>query len=175
MAVTVYTEAEGYPEPRAKELYQTLRRSIVAVPGVESVTLAWDLPLSGGNEIPVVLPNGVDKISVAHTAVDTNYFATLTLPLLAGRAFNSGDREASPPVVVVNRQLADMFWPGQDPIGRVIVAGEQPRKFTVVGVAANGKYDDLDESPRPFLYYALPQHYRSGIDAGRRSDRPRRP
>jgi len=87
----------------------------------------------------------------------------------AGRAkrqtgFDSTDHSKSPLVTVINRKMADEFFPGQDPIGRTISAGEPARTFTVVGVAGNGKYDDIDESPRPFLYYALSQDYQETID-----------
>jgi predicted permease len=164
VADTVYVEGEGYDEARGKELYSTLRRTVAALPGVESVSLAWDLPLLGTSEVPVQLPNDVQNVPVAHTVVDADYFATFGIPMLAGRAFNSTDRETSPPVMVINHKMADMFWPGKDPLGRIVVAGNPGRKFTVVGVAADGKYLDLDEPPRPFLYYALSQNYRGGIN-----------
>ena len=53
VAVTVYLEGEGYSESRGKELYETLRRTVSALSGVESVSLAWDLPLFGAGEAPV--------------------------------------------------------------------------------------------------------------------------
>jgi predicted permease len=164
VANTIYLQGEGYSEAQAKPFYETLRRTATALPGVEAVSLAWDLPLLGESQVPVELPGGARKLSVSHTVVDTSYFATLGMPILAGRAFDSGDREGSPLVAVINRKMAEMFWPNQDPIGRVFRAGEPARPFTVVGVAANGKYLDLDEPLQPFLYYALSQHYRGAIN-----------
>ncbi len=163
VGVTVYLEGEGYSEPRGKELYGTLRRTVSALPGVESVSLAWDLPLFGLSEVPVQLPDTAKTSPVAHTVVDAGYFDTLGMRILAGRGFTSTDRESSPPVVVINHKMADMFWPGKDPLGRTVIAGDPGRKFTVVGVAADGKYEDLDEPARPFMYYALSQHYRGAI------------
>ena len=164
VAVTVYLESEGYSEARGKELYQTLRRTVSALPGLESVSLAWDLPLFGASEVPVQLPDTAKTTAIAHTVVDADYFATFGIRLLAGRVFNSTDRESSPRVVVINHKMADMFWPGKDPVGRTFIAGDPGRKFTVVGVAADGKYRDLDEPALPFLYYALSQHYRGGLN-----------
>jgi macrolide transport system ATP-binding/permease protein len=164
VAVTVYPESEGYSEARAKELYQTLRRTVSALPGVESVSLAWDLPLFGASQVPVQLPDTAKTTSIAHTVVDADYFATFGIRMLSGRVFNSADRENSPRVVVINHKMADMFWPGKDPVGRTLIAGDPGSKFTVVGVAADGKYVDLDEPARPFVYYALSQHYRGGIN-----------
>jgi predicted permease len=163
VAVTAYLQAEGYSEARGKQFYETLRRTVSAMPGVESVSLAWDLPLFGFTQIPVQLPDTVKTTSIAHTVVDADYFATFGIRMLAGRAFNSTDRENSPPVAVINHKMADMFWPGRDPVGRTIIAGDPGRRFTVVGVAADGKYLDLDEPGRPFLYYPLSQNYRGGI------------
>jgi ABC-type antimicrobial peptide transport system permease subunit len=95
--------------------------------------------------------------------VDGDYYATFGIPILAGRTFNSTDRETSPAVVVINHKMAELFWPGKDPLGRTVIAGDPGRKFTVVGVAANGKYQDIDEPARPFLYWALNQNYQGQI------------
>ena len=162
VAAPVYLES--YSEARVKELYGNLRRAVSALPGVESVSLASGLPvLIGLGEIPVQFPDG-KKISISHSFVDNDYFATFGIRVLAGRVFNSGDRENSPEVVVINRKMADQFWPGQDPVGKTVMAGDPARQAMVVGVAADGKYEDLDEPTRPFLYYALSQHYQGPFD-----------
>ena len=163
VANTVYVASEGYDETRGKELYGTLRRTVSALPGIESVALAWGLPLLSASQVPVQLPGGAKTLSIAHTVVDTDYFSTLGMKLLAGRAFNTVDRENSPPVAIINQKMAEMFWPGQDPVGRPIMAGEPAQKVLVVGVAHNSKYIDLDEPLQPFMYYALSQHYGGAI------------
>lgn len=164
VAGTVNVEGEGYDEVRGKELYGTLRRTIAALPGVESVSLATELPLLGGGEIPVELPDDFKTVPAGRTVVDGDYFATFGIPILAGRTFDSGDRESSPAVVLINHKMADMFWPGKDALGRTIIAGDPGRKCTVVGVVADGKYEDIDEAPRPFLYYAFSQNYRGEVN-----------
>jgi hypothetical protein len=65
---------------------------------------------------------------------------------------------------VINKKLAETLWPAQDAVGQTITLGEKPRKATVVGVVADGKYDDLDEAPKPFFYYALSQHYQGALN-----------
>jgi len=159
LANEVYVAGEGYDEAHGKDLYGRMRRAVSALPGVESVTLSTGLPLLGVGETSVEFPNEAQPVSVARTVVDGDYFATLGIPLLTGRTFNSGDRESSPPVVVVNRKMAEMFWPGIDAVGKTIMAGNPARRYTVIGVAGDGKYLDLDEARRPFLYYALSQNY----------------
>ncbi len=164
VALNVFAEAEGYnEEARGRELHETLRRAAAALPGVESVTLAWDLPLFGYSQLPVQLPDSSKTLSVAHTVVDSAYFATFGIRLLAGRAFNASDIEKGQPVAVVNHKMAQDFWPGKDPVGKTLMAGKPAHQVLVVGVAADGKYDDIDEPTQPFLYYPLSQNYRGGV------------
>ncbi|MGA3202772.1 MAG: FtsX-like permease family protein, partial [Bryobacteraceae bacterium] len=163
ITVPVYLEGEGYTEARGKELYGNLRRQVSALPGVESVALASDVPLLGTSDEQVEFPGGGKKIGVSHAVVDTGYFDTFGIRVLGGRVFDSRDREGGPEAVVINHKMAEMFWPGQDPVGQPVIVGTTPRKAIVVGVVKDGKYLDLDEAPRPFLYYALSQHYLGGI------------
>jgi predicted permease len=175
VAMTVYLRNEGYSEARGKALYVAMREAVAALPGVESVTLALDLPLSGESPVSVQPPDGGQNVSVAHTVVDADYFSTIGVPILQGRVFNSSDRGKSMKTVVINRKMAETFWPGRDPVGKTVFAGEPKTKFAVVGVVADGKYDDLDEPRRPFLYYPLSQHYQGDISViARTAGDPRR-
>jgi putative ABC transport system permease protein len=164
VANTIYLESEGYNEARGKAFFPTLRSRIAAIPGVEAVSLAWDLPLYGASQVPVQLPEGGKTISVAHTVVDAEYFATLGMPILYGRGFDSSDRQGSPMVAVINQKMAETFWPEKNAVGQLLTAGDPARQFQVVGVAADGKYVDPDEPTEPFLYFALSQHYRGAIN-----------
>jgi predicted permease len=164
VGVTVFLESEGYTEVRGKEFSQTLRRTVAALPGVDSVSLAWDLPLFGASQLPVQIPEQVKTVSVAHTVVDADYFTTLGIPLLAGRTFEATDREGSPRVTVINQKMAELFFRGQDPVGKVLMAGDPAQRLTVVGIVADGKYLDPGEPTQPFMYYALSQHYRGAIN-----------
>ena len=162
VAHNVYLQAQGFNEARGKAYYDTLRRA-AAVPGVEAVTLASDIPLLDVNEMAVRRPESVETTSVGRAIIDDAYFATLRMRLLAGRNFGPSDREGAPAVAIVNRRMADMFWPGSVAVGKAVVAGAPPRSLTVVGVAANAKYGEIDEAPRPFLYLPLAQNYSEGV------------
>jgi predicted permease len=164
VAVSVYLRAEGYEGPKGKEFYQILRRTVGALPGVESLALAAHLPLLGASPVPVQPPGGGKPVSISHNIVDADYFSTFGIRILAGRAFNAADHEKSPAVAVINRKMADEFFPGQDPVGRSITAGDPARKVTVVGIAANGRYEDIDEPQHPFLYFPLNQDYQTDIN-----------
>jgi predicted permease len=166
VAETVMPKNEGFSDPRGKQLYDDLRREVSAVPGVEAVTLASELPLSmdgGDGDVPVQYPDGGKKISIGEGVVDDRYFSTIGMRVLAGRTFNSGDREGGPDVIVINQKMAEMFWPGLDPVGKTVLIGEPARTETVAGVVANGKYGSLDEDTKPFFCRALSQHYRGAM------------
>ncbi len=165
VAVTIFPQGEKTSEARAKELQDNAKRAVSALAGVESVTLASSLPLAlGYNQIPISLPDGDKKIPVGQVVVDGDYFSTFGIRVLRGRVFNSGDRENNPDVAVINRQMAETLWPGQDAVGKTVLTGDTSRKATVIGVAADGKYESFDEPARAVLYLALSQHDQPSIN-----------
>ena len=164
VAVTIYPQDDKPTEATGRERQENVRRAVTSLAGVESVTLASSLPLAlGYNEVPTQLPDSDKKIPVGQVAVDGDYFATFGIRLVNGRVFNSGDRQNTAEVVVINRTMADLLWPGQDPLGKTVLAGDTPRKATVIGVAANGKYGSFDEPASAVMYVALSQHYQPSV------------
>lgn len=161
---TIYRQAAN--EERDKELQEKARTGLSSLAGVEAVTLVSSLPLAlGYNDLPAKLPDRDKKASVAQATVDENYFSTFGIRLLSGRVFDSGDREKTPEVIVINRTMADLFWPGQDAVSQTVLTGDDSRKAIVIGVVADGKYGSFDEAPRAVLYFALRQHYQSSVIA----------
>jgi predicted permease len=154
---------ESPSDDRIKQNQRKVRDGIAAVPGVEAVTLATDLPLFGYSEIPVLQPGSDQKMPVFHTMVDDDYFSTLGIPILAGRSFDPSDREDGPDSIVINRKMAETFWPGQDAIGKSLMAGNAARKAVVIGMTGDGKYGQLDESTRPIMYYSLSQRFQRDV------------
>lgn len=173
IALQLFPKQEPASEAKGKILSESVRTAVSSMAGVESVTLATELPLFYCcNEIPVQVPDAAKTIPVKQTTVDAGYFATFGIRPLSGRVFDSRDRENGPEVVVVNRKMADLFWPGQPAVGKTIQAGDPPRQAMVVGVVANGKYESLDEDQKPSFYYALSQHFqlRSTVVARTKGD-----
>ena len=85
-----------------------------------------------------------------------DYFKTVGIRLLRGRAPDDSDRAGAPRAGVINESLARGLWPGEDPIGREIrIFGSIP--FTVVGVVADVKQHGLDREPRPEMYVSHAQ------------------
>jgi predicted permease len=95
--------------------------------------------------------------------VSPKYFATLRLPLAKGRDFTEQDSKENQRVVIVNQTFAERYWPGQEPIGKQVVSDLTNESFTVVGIARNAKYNQLNEAPLPFVYLPLYQVYRAGM------------
>src|SRR6266850_574510 len=157
-------QPQGTSEAQWKQVYENLRGAVSAVPGVESVALARDVPLwLGFQQTPAQIPDSDKKIFARDNIVDADYFSTLGIRTLAGRVFNSGDRENTQDVVVINQKMAETFWPGQEAVGQFLLTGDPLRKAIVIGVTADSKNGNLDETPGPAVYYALSQHYQEKI------------
>lgn len=155
---TVYPQKDE-TEAQRQASTRRMAETVAALPGVESVAFSQSLPFGlGYGADPIPLPNSDKKVSVFGTAVDENYFSTMGMVIQRGRTFNSGDRAGSNEVVIVNRTMAEMFWPGEEAVGKVVMVGDPLRKVLVVGEAADSKIENLDEASKPILYYALAQH-----------------
>jgi predicted permease len=160
--------ANGYSEKQGRALFGRLRESIPHLPGVESVSLTGMYPLGVDPPMSQIRIEGTTSSSehgesVADGSVDGAYFSTLGIPLLAGRVFAAADTPKSPNVVVINRTMAEKYWPNQDPIGRTVQSEEDKSRATVIGVVGDTKTSDIDEAPRPFMYIDFDQNYQSGF------------
>jgi len=165
----VFTYVAGPENIPPQTFYESLRRETTALPGVTAVTRSTSFPLSQNGSPDRVAPQGHERdkeqwTNVHYNMIDDNYFSVLLLPLLAGRAFDSTDNEHSPEVVIVNHTLAQKYWPGEDPLGKRLRIEHGNRLVQIVGVAADSKYDDLDEPQLPFMYFAIRQHPREATD-----------
>ena len=158
-----------YDEVRGRAFYRQLLESVRAVPGVESATLAVNPPMNlVETRASRVVIDGYESRRGEDLALLTNtiapdYFRTLKVPLVSGRAFSDDDDETSAQVAIVNRTFADRFWggPGQA-IGRRLQVADGGWR-TVIGVAADLKYLRIDEAPRPYVYLPFAQAYRSNL------------
>ena len=159
----------GTSEEQGRKLYRKISETASQTYGVESVSLAGELPVSQneGSVEQIRVANSSTASgageSVAFVMVDDNYFSTLGIPLLRGRAFASADAPKTPEVIIVNHFMAEKYWPGQDAIGKTVQIENGHRTATIVGVVVDGKYVDVDEPPRPFMYFDLNQHYQPAV------------
>jgi predicted permease len=91
----------------------------------------------------------------ARNVVGPDYFRTFGIPLVAGRDFRAGDDATAPKVAIVSERFAELFFPGQDPIGRKIGAARPD--YTIVGVARDVRQAHIREAAAPTWYVAYEQ------------------
>jgi putative ABC transport system permease protein len=163
--MSVNLSLQGYDEARAQEFYRQLTARVESLPGVRSASITSFLPLSlhylgvgiyleGQTPAP---RTGVPEAMLG--SVGLNYFATMGIPLIAGRDFTAQDKKDAPLVAIINETFARRFWPGQSAVGKRFRAGSEGPLIEVIGVATDGKYFSLGEEPRPFVYRPLLQSY----------------
>ena len=153
-----------------EELTASVLERIRAIPGVAEATAACCVPLqqSFGDPFNIIGRDNGNRpfTSGGDIAISTgSYFATLNIPLLRGRAFDDRDGPGAPPVVVINRTLAERWWPnGQDPLQSQLQIGQNPAIRQIVGVVDDVRALRLSSKPRPIMYLPLAQIPDAALD-----------
>ena len=142
-------------------------------PGVIAASVVRNLPLATrqgdmsfeheGQPVPAEQSKPASDWNV----VTPGYFQVMGVPLQRGRVFENGDDADAPGVIVINEEMAHLFWPGVDPLGkRIRLGGEQtkPRWASVIGIVRNVTHNGLDAAPRPQMYFTHRQF--RGWDSG---------
>jgi predicted permease len=156
----------GYDEVQTGAFYRDLRDQVRSLPGVQSASFASYIPMGGfPTRLPVLrerneVREGVKLPEILFNAVDPEYFGTMRIALLQGRAFRDADDAGALPVAIVNRTMAAQLWPGENPVGRRFSMNGATGPFAqVVGVVADGKYGTVAEDPQPFFYLPTAQYF----------------
>lgn len=159
---SIQLPAAQYPAPRDVQTLRALEQKLNAVPGVERATFSDQALISGSVSTDgfIRLDQPPSKTRPPHAwdnAVGQNFFATMGIPIVAGRAFQSTDTPGSPKVAIINEALAREFFPGENPIGKQFrgyyFVDKEP--FTIVGVSADTLYNSLRQDKPPSTYYVL--------------------
>ena len=138
---------------------EALLARVKATPGVQAAALGSDLPGAGygGDDIftipehPPIAPGGLLPDAMFRTA-SPEYFSTLQIPLVRGRVFNSDDRAGRPKTVIISRQLAQQYFPGEDPIGKHLhVPAHGDTDYQVIGVVGDTLYQ-VGQPGKPTMY-----------------------
>jgi predicted permease len=154
------------PEEKRAAFLQEVYRRVSVLPGVEQSTISGNdtLPMnSGRNYSPFSIqgrPEDSERSPTADIAVvDTQYFRTMEVPLIAGRNFTISDTNKTETVAVIDQTLARRYWPDQSPLGQQVKfgfgAGVQGVK--IVGVVGDIKSDGFDAPSVPHIYVPLGQ------------------
>jgi predicted permease len=144
-----------------------------ALPGVESAAQVSVVPISGsswGNVVWVEGSASRQSVEALFNQTGPGYFATLGIPFIAGRDFDSTlDTPTSPPVAIVNEAFARELLNGANPVGARLTVESTPtspeRSFQIVGLVKDTKYRTLRESVGPGVVLAMSQESRPGTYA----------
>ena len=160
--------AESYDGARGQQFYREVLRRSAAVPGVRSAALTRFVPFGYDRAMQPIVPIApgvqlpINGFSYFHNFVAGDYFATLGIPLLEGRAFTDHDDASAPPVAIVNDALVKSIWPGQSGIGkRFRFGGDTGRVIEIVGVARGMQDMMIGESPKPYIFLPVAQAYQT--------------
>jgi putative ABC transport system permease protein len=146
----VLPAAKYKEEPQRAAFYAELVRRVSALPAVDSAAAVSHLPLGGSNSSDDFLiedlpePPPGQEFDGRYRVCTPDYFRTMGIAVVKGRAFTDQDKAGAPPVIIVNETLARKYWPNQDPIGkRMRFYGpiEKSPWIQVVGVVKDVKHE----------------------------------
>ena len=152
----------GYTREKGSALHGQLLEKVESLPGVRGAALADWVPMGFSASSDEFAPEGYvskphESVEAGIAIVSPNYFRVMEIPIVAGREFAAHDGPGGEPVVVVNQTIAQLYWPGQDAVGKRIRIQGEWRK--IVGIAQNSDYYGLHDPPERFLYFPLDQMY----------------
>lgn len=155
------------PAARARVIRDSADR-LRAIPGVIDVAASCCVPFVNGNATLRYIVEGRPLDGLYHgmggwRPISSDYFETLKIPVVSGRAFTDQDSLTAPGVVIINQAMADKWWPAGGAIGHRIILGkgiggvwsEPPRE--IVGIVANVRDSSLDQAAEPVNYVPLTQ------------------
>jgi predicted permease len=158
----------GYGKQQGLQFYNQLLERVQAMPGVESASVAFSVPMGYyGNydwvEVPgYEVPSGAARPIVGLNYVTTDYFRTMGIQLLEGRSFIKADDEHSPWVAIVNEAMAKKFWPTQSAIGHEFhQTSIHAHSLRVVGVVKNSRTNGMVGPINEYFYTPLAQQFSS--------------
>lgn len=146
------------------QFFDRLISNLNALPGVESAGAGSDLPWTGydenaggftieGKKAPVH-----DDYHARYHMATPGFFSAMGIPLLEGRFFTEADRKGAPQVLIINRAMAERYWPNEDVIGRRITFSDAPKKdsdwMTVVGVTGDVKDQPNSPGAEPAFWWS---------------------
>jgi putative ABC transport system permease protein len=153
---------------------KALLNKVRGLPGAQNAAVSSNGPLMGGwqtgfwrEENPRPQPS--DMLNGDLEVVGGDYFSTLNVPLLRGRAFNERDTKDSPRVIIIDQAMAEQYFPGENPIGKRLGVdpGNDNENFVmseIVGVVARMRFHAIDEmAPLPVIYCSLGQAQRTSL------------
>jgi predicted permease len=170
-------ELLGYDRARGRTLWNALRERLVSTPGISDASAAAFAFLGDrGDALLVSSAESTERGErLAYNVVQPGFFATLGMPLSAGRDFRDTDAEGRPEIAIVSQAMARRLFGTAQVLGRRIRLGEGAdgaRAAEIIGVVPDVKLGTLGESPRPIVYLPFGQWYRGDLLLHVRSSLP---
>jgi len=147
---------QAYPDDaRVAGFFDRLLPELSTIPGVRSASLEMSMGTAAdfhieGRADPVASDPKPDV-----RIVDARYFQTMQLPVIAGRGIGEQDIAGAPQVIVINKSIAEHYWPGSNPIGHRVRFGQSPW-FTIVGISGD-TIQWFTDAPEPAAYASYRQ------------------
>jgi predicted permease len=150
----------GYEREEARAAFDQLRARIEGMPGVETASLALQLPVRGGGGSSTMIvdgyvdPDGTDAVEITRAVVGPGYFRTMGIPLLHGRTYEPTDDANGPSIAVVSESMARAYWGKTDAVGgRFRSQGsDEDSWIEIVGVVGDVKIDSATDPMEPVFY-----------------------
>jgi putative ABC transport system permease protein len=154
------------PTPEAgRQLYAATLDHVKALPGVRSATLTSTLPLTPSGSDCASLPSG-PQTPITTTAVDVNFFETMGIEIVEGRAFTTSDLSPDSSTVIISESFARQIWRDEAAVGeRVMIGCERPQPAVVMGVVRDSAVRTIGEPPQAHLYRPFARQYSGGLTA----------
>jgi putative ABC transport system permease protein len=154
---------QGLIDPSRKlRFINTVLDTVATGRGVKAVAASFTAPLTGAPNRGIRIEGDPpfppeNQPNADFQVITPDYFRALGIPLVTGRNFSASDRTDAPPVVIINQALVDQYFPGRDPIGRVLLFGGSKR-HEIVGVVADARYRSVEHAADPTFYLPLEQN-----------------
>jgi macrolide transport system ATP-binding/permease protein len=152
----------GHRDPEIITFYSDLQKRFNAIPGVRGATASHSALLGEGTWTGWVVPVGQQRKAPTHILMTApDFFKTMQIPVVLGRAFDDRDQPGSQPVAVVSEAYVKRNFPDRNPLGQHIVISRRPplenRDVEIAGVAKNARYGDLKGEFRDIAYLPFNQ------------------
>jgi predicted permease len=167
LTLRLFLPTAKYDSTKALQFHRQALERLAALPGVESVAAASNIPLQRYSmEVPFDLETSTprsqgERPGVGYISISDTYLRTLHIPVKRGRGFTDRDDASSPPVVIVNEAFVRRYFPREDPVGKRILLNrpilgkndfEDTIRPEIVGVIGDVKQADLGAAADPLVY-----------------------
>jgi macrolide transport system ATP-binding/permease protein len=143
---------QGYKEEAAAVVERRLKEKVAALPGVDGLVEARQTPLNDNHWLTnFSVPGNPAEYNVEDNAISQGYFSMIGLPIVRGRDFTEQEVRTGANVAIVTETTARKFWPGQDPIGKILREGDTT-DLQIVGVARDAQVSHLGETRKLYVY-----------------------